>query len=536
MRWSQTVRLNLANDNRKIAVNSLVLATDDIINISNIDQYTVADFKKVLDFGRNVLVGDIDDSDTLAVRQLQIGNTLLTTEQINNLISISENSTVVLDHLSVDSEETTILSSKSIDVSGYITTGTLNTKLIEIGDFTSLNEERLIFTDNESNDIYSYLSKDKLEIKDSLGVSVIQSGYFNITRGTDQLSWDNGDLILSGNDSHTILRASPGNDESYIELNDSAGNMFGLSPGSFNSSYESGSISFEEGILSFIGNDEDKITTLYNDTSGSRIELKSGDEYLELTPTSLRGETENGTLSFDVGGDLILKNIHDTSSIKLSRDSSGSFFEINSEEGTCVINPESIKISNNDTSFEFNESNIEFNNVNNNSKILINSNTSGEQGFIELLRDDEITKVNGVSITTGDVSGGSSIQLKKDGISYSPDIIDIENSSQIDIFLDFEIEDFGPELKVYVNSYDMDNENDGASFVILVNLGSRMNNSKNTNTQRYLNEYIKSKYTDCVLSFDNLYNDLITYSREDKTITIGVSSNKNISYGIMRVS
>ena len=147
MRWSQTVRLNLANDNRKIAVNSLVLATDDIINISNIDQYTVADFKKILDFGRNVLIGDIDDSDTLAVRQLQIGNTLLTTEQINNLISISENSTVVLDHLSVDSEETTILSSKSIDVSGHIRTGTINTKLIEIGDFTSLNEERLIFTE-----------------------------------------------------------------------------------------------------------------------------------------------------------------------------------------------------------------------------------------------------------------------------------------------------------------------------------------------------------------------------------------------------
>ena len=221
----------------------------------------------------------------------------------------------------------------------------------------------------------------------------------------------------------------------------------------------------------------------------------------------------------------------------MSRDSSGSF-EINSEEGSCVINPESIKISNNDTSFEFNESNIEFNNVNNNSKILINSNTSGEQGFIELLRDDEITKVNGVSITTGDVSGGSSIQLKKDGISYSPDIIDIANSSKIYINLDFEIEDFGPELKVYVNSYDMNNENEnnGASFVILVNLGSRMNNSKNTNTQRYLNEYIKSKYTDCVLSFDNLYNELITYSREDRIITIGVSSNKNISYGIMRVS
>lgn len=542
MRWSQTVRLNLANDNRKIAINSLVLTKNDTINISNQDYYAVADFQKILDFGQNVLADDIADNSIFPVGSITLrdssGDYILTTENIEALMSISDNSAVILNYLTYDSVNDIIISSRSVNVSGFIKSEKIETNEIIIGDDTVLKKDYLIFRHSDVSGIYSYLSKDKIEFNDSSGYNLeIGSNKLKFENENGELLFQDGKLYLNDINQNTTIEmnSSPNTGESYIQLVDSSGNTFSLNPSSFESNYSNTNIKLDEGEFIINNSANNEQVGLLNDTSGVRIEIKDDVNSFEFYPDLISGKNAEGSIEIENGGNINISNIDNTKSLSLiGSESSIKILDLDSS-GICKINSDSFKIQSVEKVFQFENGIGSFSNTTDTNEVLIHSSPGSDNEMIEITDGvSNSVKISNEFIKIGDTSGN--LSLSKNGISYSPPTMNETQISELDIDLSGNVNDFGPEFKVYVHYYDASGNDNSSSLVILVNMGTLMNTSKNTETSRVIEEYINSRYTDHIISYDNLKNDTVMYKRIDGKVTLNFVSNRSVSYSVMRVS
>ena len=463
MRWSQMVRLNLANDNRKLAVNSLVLATDDTINISNIATYTVADFKKVLDFGKNVLVGDILDSSTLSIKSLIIGDTELTSDSIKNIVSINLSNLVILNYISLnndDSDESLAINT-NVDITGQLRSSTLVTDLLQVGDFTEIYNDKITFRDTDVSGTYSSMSYDGIEIKDMSGdcVYIKQDGII-IENEYNKTSVRSDEIIIQSNDIPVLsLRGNPNEDESHLEISDNIGNSINISPESFTCDASGNNMEWKNGNLNFSNSNNLNTTKIKtNDSDETCIEISNENETnsVKINPTSVIIQNQNDMCNISVSGEIVLSNNTNSNSLIINNNS----IELNDDlSGNFLIESNFFKVSNGSEMMEWNNGELLLHNDDN----TISLSPSDLSGNIKISNNDSSTIISYDRLSVSGPDRG--VSITEDGISYNGNTTTIENVNSTTINLDFEINNFGPEIKLYVSSYNFE-----FSFVMLINL------------------------------------------------------------------
>ena len=159
MRWSQTYKINVTNDIRKLALNSLLLTLTDNINITLPDKtsevYNVFHFKKILDFGKYYLLNDTNDENIMSVSKLNLTylkNGVRYYFEFNeniadSLINFDETELAILDNFVLHEPNIDIIKTLDIDSSFLIFMRSLLTERLILPDIFNPDERNVIDND-----------------------------------------------------------------------------------------------------------------------------------------------------------------------------------------------------------------------------------------------------------------------------------------------------------------------------------------------------------------------------------------------------
>ncbi len=559
MRWSQTVRLNLANDNRKIAVNSLILASNDTINISNIATYSVSDFKNILDFGKNVLFTEnILVPDALAVQRLKIGNREITENDIEALNILQNFNIDVLDFLSLvnivyqSSNIEVLRIGKSVDISGVLITNEVSTQEINLENQNSqmkskITHQKINFYDDDDTDVYSELNSQNLKLNSENKELLLSAGQLSFIDhdSSGSLIIDNGRIVINNNDE--IFDIGTDLSGNYLNLLfNSENNKLEINPNLFELSGETNTFQWKDDLFFYNNTENLRITSDNMDSSGNNdisiiLNDNSGSNLIISKELFYNENTNKDYIQFN-DGQFIISNKDETHGLVIDNDTSGSFFlrlgefsDTSDSDSKLLIDKNKINIEDSGSSFTVDKNSLEI--VSDHVTIDVQSDSTNNISIYD---------ISGSSLNIGkdflkieNTNNGNSLTIRNDGFEYNPHISEsdvIGENFEFTYSLDKSILLFGPEYKIFLHAVSL-SDGKKVGVVLLVNLGSLMNSSRNTLVYRPIEYYINNRKTDHILSYDNnLTNSIIQYRRGDNVIYFKFQENVRVSISNMRIS
>tara|TARA_Y100000385_G_C13108492_1_gene650132 strand:+ start:1456 stop:3135 length:1680 start_codon:yes stop_codon:yes gene_type:complete len=559
MRWSQTVRLNLANDNRKIAVNSLILASNDTINISNIATYSVSDFKNILDFGKNVLFTEnILVPDALAVQRLKIGNREITENDIEALNILQNFNIDVLDFLSLvnivyqSSNIEVLRIGKSVDISGVLITNEVSTQEINLENQNSqmkskITHQKINFYDDDDTDVYSELNSQNLKLNSENKELLLSAGQLSFIDhdSSGSLIIDNGRIVINNNDE--IFDIGTDLSGNYLNLLfNSENNKLEINPNLFELSGETNTFQWKDDLFFYNNTENLRITSDNMDSSGNNdisiiLNDNSGSNLIISKELFYNENTNKDYIQFN-DGQFIISNKDETHGLVIDNDTSGSFFlrlgefsDTSDSDSKLLIDKNKINIEDSGSSFTVDKNSLEI--VSDHVTIDVQSDSTNNISIYD---------ISGSSLNIGkdflkieNTNNGNSLTIRNDGFEYNPHISEsdvIDENFEFTYSLDKSILLFGPEYKIFLHAVSL-SDGKKVGVVLLVNLGSLMNSSRNTLVYRPIEYYINNRKTDHILSYDNnLTNSIIQYRRGDNVIYFKFQENVRVSISNMRIS
>tara|TARA_Y100000389_G_scaffold204928_1_gene260914 strand:- start:7703 stop:9382 length:1680 start_codon:yes stop_codon:yes gene_type:complete len=559
MRWSQTVRLNLANDNRKIAVNSLILASNDTINISNIATYSVSDFKNILDFGKNVLFTEnILVPDALAVQRLKIGNREITENDIEALNILQNFNIDVLDFLSLvnivyqSSNIEVLRIGKSVDISGVLITNEVSTQEINLENQNSqmkskITHQKINFYDDDDTDVYSELNSQNLKLNSENKELLLSAGQLSFIDhdSSGSLIIDNGRIVINNNDE--IFDIGTDLSGNYLNLLfNSENNKLEINPNLFELSGETNTFQWKDDLFFYNNTENLRITSDNMDSSGNNdisiiLNDNSGSNLIISKELFYNENTNKDYIQFN-DGQFIISNKDETHGLVIDNDTSGSFFlrlgefsDTSDSDSKLLIDKNKINIEDSGSSFTVDKNSLEI--VSDHVTIDVQSDSTNNISIYD---------ISGSSLNIGkdflkieNTNNGNSLTIRNDGFEYNPHISEsdvIGENFEFTYSLDKSILLFGPEYKIFLHAVSL-SDGKKVGVVLLVNLGSLMNSSRNTLVYRPIEYYINNRKTDHILSYDNnLTNSIIQYRRGDNVIYFKFQEKVRVSISNMRIS
>lgn len=568
MRWSQTVRLNLANDRRNFAVSDLILAADDTINISNIDTYTVSDFKKVLDFGRNVLSStNITDPNLLSVRGLRIGENEeveITESHINTLNSLEYYDVNLLQNITLKHIDYSFYSgeaihfNKSIDVKGQVVSKEIYSKKINLfsddSDNTlSIDSNEIIFQKSaDDSSGFLHISSDKIQFDNGLNSNTTLQNNKLLIQNDDsgKLHLENGVLNIEDLSGNSLkLGTSSNNNFLRFEDYDNSGNFLEFRNNYFESKNDKSSIVWDSGNIILKNTNESSKNSsikLLNDLSGNGyIKLEKTDSKCIIDSDKLICENSQGSFGWNEFGEIILKNNSDNSGgeIKIgpNPDLSGNMiFLEDSDSNHLKIGVQSLELSSITSSLNINSNTIKLQNKDTFGSIFFNSNPGFGESHIEIQDNDKSIKFNNSEICIS--SSNDSFKINEFGFSLLSKSKRISSNlskpNEYEILLNFGRSEFGPEIKLFVNAESLAESPDSqkVGIVIVVNLGQLMNISSNTEDYQDVNTLLSQHNTDYILSFNNSSSVGVEYKRVYNIVYFRFKQEMNLKYNLMTIS